>query len=382
MCAYFEWRDCAFECRLLYIKCPLKSHKLCTIRKARVATLGCAFLCALATIPFLLEHMVVPTPAHEDDGGPGTTMPSAAYAEAGTTYEYTSMAAAVNENVNVSAEGGSTEHEAMYSIDMRSMQPDAGGFARFLGKLVFWMQAMVNKILPTALLCALSVFLVVSMRNAERRRQLLRAPKTSASNLLQTARAKSVLNPPVLEVQEPTVIEAPENGFGCNGRLDGMGPPGRLAEASSTALRSEANGDAYLPAAPPLTPPSMSYAQSSQSQSQSQVDCAVGEASYVERDEDSNVNALTLTAFPFRVAAPPVSFSSAAKAASSTAAGKIIKRNGSHCQSVSGNILDHRCRRTSRTTHLLLAICVIYIIDYIPQVGHLFGTLRTVPILV
>ena len=380
MYASFEWRDCAFESRLLYIKCPLKSHKLCTIRRARMATLGCAFLCALATIPFLFEHMVVPTPAHEGDGEPGPTMPSAAYAEAGTTYEYTRMAAAsVNASVNVSAEGGSTEHEAMYSIDMRSMQPDAGAFARFLGKLVFWMQAMVNKILPTALLCALSVFLVVSMRNAERRRQLLRAPKTSASNLLQTARANSVLNP-VLEVQEPTAIEAQENRFGCNGRLDGMGPPGRLGEALSTALRSEANGDACLSAAPLLTPPSMSYAQSSQSQSQ--VDCALGEASYVERDEDSNVNALTLNAFPFRAVAPAVSFSSAAKAASSTAAGKIIKRNGSHCQSVSGNILDHRCRRTSRTTHLLLAICVIYIIDYIPQVGHLFGTLRTDPILV
>lgn len=291
----------------------------------------------------------------------------------------TSAAAGCGGAANASAGDADALHEYSYIIDMRSMRENADVFALLVGKLVFWMQAIVNKILPTALLCALSLCLVISMRNAERRRQMLHGTKQSTSVMRAAAGGGGGPNAAlqlVLEVQEPTEREPTANGFG--GAADGDGGcflPSRqqllLADASSIATRS----DAHLIATPMLTPQSASLAQSKTDGS----GWTAGEASYVERDTDNDaddgdssinpaVKGVSLTAYPFRAVAPPVTRAAARSRRSTAAAGNALRRDSDCCQSLSGRAVDRRCRRTSRTTHLLLAICAIYICDYIPQV--------------
>lgn len=313
--------------------------------------------------------------AAERGPGPGPTPKTSAEALgpiAATTTTATNVSADALEALT-ELEAGAFSDRHFYTINMRSLRPEAGVLEHFLGTLVFWMQALVNKIIPTLLLCALSIFLVVSMRNAERRRQMLRRPNAPTAHKQSAGCRNPALNP-VLAVQEPTVVEPAGNGFGT--RAPGTRPSIRQTQTSSMGLRSETNGNSNLSAVPMLTPTSQSPAPSSLSQ----MDCMNDEATCMDRDADGDAdgdadadadadNNNAVTDFPFKEVAPSILNSPATRSSPPTAAATLVEQTiENRCQSVSGNAADHRGRRTSRTTHLLLAICAIYICDYIPQV--------------
>ena len=79
---------------------------------------------------------------------------------------------------------GSFSVSRLYTIEVSVAHPNASEFRKLAGKTTLWINSIGAKFVPTALLCILSILLVMTMKDAQERRNKLK-PKIS-THLIQT----------------------------------------------------------------------------------------------------------------------------------------------------------------------------------------------------
>ena len=348
------------DCRLLFIKCALQSNQICTIQQAKRAIIVTLVMCSIFAIPSFVAHKVIRM------GKVDLSQPFGNHS--GWDPNKTMHDSQENGHLHMEESDSATE---LYTVSVTD--PDAPELSKLAGKLTFWINSIGAKFLPTSLLFILSVLLVTTMQDAEKRRKKLK-PKISVvqcrvhevTSAPQSPSHLNACNPPsILKISSPKRTHSANINNICSSENECS--EGKFVKASYNGSSLGMKKHSTIVIRKSSDVPQKSSTKPFESQKPRGASLGV----LTTKEKEINLNKTRSQQNFLRPKISKSEHTNKIIQATTLIQRKISRQIGQTLSGSQGSGTVGREKKMNRTTRLLLAVCGMFIIFYLPQVQHI-----------